>query len=197
MNQQALIQLSIDHCTNKLILYGNQSKQFRSSIESAAISSHTLFQVISQRAHQRAAQINTALSQYKQPPPVIDLPGPIQTRNVSKRSVKADKDRFRRAFKEGRILLHMAPITNLNDVHVIQSTDSVNTLQHIVNARSRMCLGSSYIAGNMQISAHYSDRSATQCIHDGVGLWYFQQPGGRITYDGKGFIGEIMQWCLH
>jgi hypothetical protein len=190
MNQQALIQLSIDHCTNKLILYGNQSKQFRSSIESAAISSHTLFQVISQRAHQRAAQINTA-------PPVIDLPGPIQTRNVSKRPVNADKDRFRRAFKEGRILLHMAPITNLNDVRVIQSTDSVNTLQHIANARSRMCLDSSCIAGNMQISAQYSDRSATQCIHDGVGLWYFQQPGGRITYDGKGFIGEIMQWCLH
>ena len=39
----------------------------------------------------------------------------------------------------------------------------------------------------MQVSAQYSNRAVTHCVHDGVGLWHFQQPAARVTYGNNGF----------
>lgn len=133
------------------------------------------------------AQINTILSQYKLPPPIINLPGPQASMKQSKMMMMVDKDRFRQVFIQGRIIIHMAPITNLNDVRVIRSTVSTNTLASIANARSMLCLGSSCISDTMHISAQFSNRAATHCVHDRVGLWHFQQPAARVTYNNNGF----------
>ena len=89
MNQQTINEINIDHCANRLILYGDQSREFRSSVESAANLANIPVQTISHHAHQRAHQVNTALLAYRQPPPLINLPGPHQTKEQSKRTVNS------------------------------------------------------------------------------------------------------------